>query len=74
LQTGADLLTDKQRARLAALFAVDAHAEVEATWTMYQRTVAAYRHPDRKKGSTPPSWDGGFGSVMSDDCSGFGRG
>ena len=26
-----------------ALFAVDAHAEVEATWTMYQRTVAAYR-------------------------------
>src|SRR5258705_1093431 len=22
-------------------------------------------------GSTPPSWDGGFGSVMSDDCSGF---
>src|SRR6478752_1787774 len=50
LQTGADLLTDKQRARLAALFAVDAHAEVEATWTMYQRTVAAYRHPDRKKG------------------------
>jgi hypothetical protein len=25
-------------------------------------------------GSTPPSWDGGFGSVMSDDCSGFGRG
>ena len=52
LQTGADLLTDKQRARLAALFAVDAHAEVEATWTMYQRTVAAYRHPDRKTGRT----------------------
>jgi len=74
LQTGADLLTDKQKTRLQTLFAVDAHAEVEATWTMYQRTVAAYRHPDRKKGSTPPSWDGGFGSVMSDDCSGFGRG
>ncbi|MGY4646547.1 ISL3 family transposase [Mycobacterium sp. URHB0021] len=52
LQTGADLLTDKQRARLAALFTVDAHAEVEATWSMYQRTVAAYRHPDRKKGAT----------------------
>lgn len=50
LQTGADLLTDKQRARLATLFAVDAHAEVEATRTMYQRTVAAYRHPDHKKG------------------------
>ena len=52
LQTGADLLTDKQKARLAALFAVDAHAEVEATWTMYQRTEAAYRHPDRKTGRT----------------------
>jgi transposase len=52
LQTGADLLTDKQRARLAASFTVDAHAEVEATWSMYQRTVAAYRHPDRKKGAT----------------------
>ncbi|MCX2935050.1 ISL3 family transposase, partial [Mycobacterium sp. CVI_P3] len=50
LHTGADLLTDRQHARLAALFAVDAHAEVEATWTIYQRTVAAYREPDRKKG------------------------
>jgi transposase len=50
LQTGADLLTDRQKARLQALFAVDAHAEVEATWTMYQRTVAAYREPDRKTG------------------------
>ena len=50
LQTGADLLTDIQKARLAAVFAVDAHAEVEATWMMYQRTVAAYRQPDRKRG------------------------
>ncbi len=52
LHTGADLLTDKQKARLAALFAVDAHAEVEATWTMYQRAVAAYREPDRTTGRT----------------------
>ena len=52
MQTGADLLTDEQKTRLAALFAVDAHAEVQATWTMYQRTVAAYRHPDRKTGRT----------------------
>ena len=52
LHTGADLLTDKQKTRLAALFAVDAHAEVEATWQMYQRTVAAYREPDRTKGRT----------------------
>lgn len=50
LHTGADLLTDRQKARLATLFAIDAHAEVEATWTMYQRTVAAYREPDRAKG------------------------
>jgi len=52
LQTGADLLTDKQQARLNALFAADTHAEVEATWQIYQRTVAAYRHPDRKTGRT----------------------
>ena len=52
LHTGADLLTDRQRTRLAALFAADAHAEVEATWQMYQRTVAAYREPDRTKGRT----------------------
>jgi transposase len=49
LQTGADLLTDKQKARLAALFAVDAHAEVEATSTMYQRTVAAYATPTARQ-------------------------
>ena len=36
LQTGEDLLTDKQRDRLTTLFAVDAHVEVEATWGIYQ--------------------------------------
>jgi transposase len=51
LHTGADLLTDTQKTRLTALFAVDAHAEVEATWQMYQRAVAAYREPDRRKGA-----------------------
>jgi len=50
LHTGADLLTDRQKARLAALFTGDVHVEVEATWHMYQRTVAAYRQPDRQKG------------------------
>jgi transposase len=48
--TGSDLLTDKQRARLGALFAVDEHVEVEATWAIYQRMIAAYREPDRAKG------------------------
>ncbi len=50
LHTGADLLTDKQKTRLEALFADDNHAEVEVTWKMYQRTIAAYRHPDRTTG------------------------
>lgn len=50
LYTGADLLTDKQKDRLEALFAVDDHAEVEVTWWIYQRMVAAYREPDRKTG------------------------
>jgi transposase len=50
LHTGDDLLTDTQRARLTALFAVDEHVEVEATWGIYQRIIAAYRHPDKKTG------------------------
>ena len=50
LHTGADLLTDKQKARLAALFATEEHDHVEATWKVYQRMIAAYRHPDRAKG------------------------
>jgi transposase len=49
LHTGADLLTDKQRQRLAALFAADEHVEVEATWGIYQRMIAAYREPDRTR-------------------------
>ncbi|MFL0289379.1 ISL3 family transposase [Mycobacterium sp. SMC-21] len=52
LHTGADLLTDRQKTRLTALFTIDAHAEVEATWHIYQRTVAAYREPDRRKART----------------------
>jgi transposase len=54
LHTGADLLTDKQIDRLAALFDPDvngdAHVEVEATWGIYQRMIAAYREPDRARG------------------------
>jgi transposase len=50
LLTGADLLTDKQRHRLEALFAVDEHVQVEATWGIYQRMIAAYRHPDKRRG------------------------
>ena len=47
LRTGADLLTERQCDRLNAVFADDTHVEVEATWGIYQRIIAAYRHPDR---------------------------
>jgi transposase len=47
LHAGQDLLTDRQRARLQALFAAADHVEVEATWGIYQRLIAAYREPDR---------------------------
>jgi hypothetical protein len=49
LHTGTDLLTDKQRVRLQALFGSDDHVEVEATWAIYQRMIAAYREPDRTR-------------------------
>ncbi|MDT0262480.1 ISL3 family transposase [Jatrophihabitans lederbergiae] len=52
LRTGADLLTDKQRQRLTTVFADGQHVEVQATWGIYQRIVAAYRHPDRAAGKT----------------------
>nr|BFF06739.1 ISL3-like element ISAar39 family transposase [Brevibacterium otitidis] len=52
LHTGANLLIDKQITRLKAVFASDEHVEVEATWGIYQRIVAAYRHPDRAAGKT----------------------
>ncbi len=50
LHTGSDLLTDKQSDRLRGLLVDDAHVEVEATWGVYQRMIAAYRHEDRQRG------------------------
>ena len=50
LHTGLDYLTDRQWARLDALFVTDDHAEVEVTWGVYQRIITAYRHPDRTTG------------------------
>ncbi|MFF7601453.1 ISL3 family transposase [Streptomyces mirabilis] len=50
LRTGAGLLTEKQIHRLRALFAVEEHVEVGATWGIYQRMIAAYRHEDRRRG------------------------
>ncbi|WP_346619007.1 ISL3 family transposase [Blastococcus montanus] len=50
LHTGSDLLTDRQQQRLTALFGVEEHVQVEATWGIYQRMIGAYREPDRAKG------------------------
>ncbi len=50
LSTGTDLLTPKQQARLTKLFADENHTEVEVTWAVYQKMIAAYRHDDPKQG------------------------
>ncbi|MDQ2781115.1 MAG: ISL3 family transposase [Actinomycetota bacterium] len=50
LNTGADLLTPTQSQRLTALFTPGKHAEVEATWGVYQAMIAAYRTEDRTVG------------------------
>ena len=55
LHTGADLLTDRQKVRLADLFADERHVAVEATWSVYQRMIAAYRDPDRTAGKATMS-------------------
>ncbi len=52
LRTGAELLTDKQRARLESVFADERHVEVQATRGIYQRIIAAYRNPDRAAAKT----------------------
>jgi transposase len=49
LHTGIGLLTAQQKTRLDALFAIDEHVAVEATWGVYQRMITAYREPDRGK-------------------------
>jgi hypothetical protein len=50
LHAGADLLMHRHKHRLTALFADDRHVEVEATRGIYQRMIAAYRHPYRPRG------------------------
>ena len=50
LHTGATLLTSTQWERLERLFAIEEHVEVEATWSVYQEMITAYRHPDRATG------------------------
>ncbi|CAM2964061.1 ISL3 family transposase [Actinomyces slackii] len=50
LRTGADLLTDPGAQRLQELFAHERHAAVQATWSIYQRLIQAYRAQDRGLG------------------------
>ena len=50
LHTGTSLLTDKQKNRLDALFADDAHVAVEVTHAAYQRMITAYRDADPTRG------------------------
>lgn len=48
-RTGADLLTEKQQDRLEVRLPSVPPVEVEATWSIYQRMIAAYRHADRRR-------------------------
>ncbi len=50
LHTGTDLLTEKQRVRIEALFATDEHVDIEATWGIYQKVIATYRPPTARPG------------------------
>ena len=47
LNASVGFLKAKEDRRLTALFTDDAHVQVEATWGVYQRMTAAYRHKDR---------------------------
>jgi transposase len=50
LRTRLPLLSTRQQARLTAVFADDNHLAVLVTWSIYQRIIAAYAHPDRRRG------------------------
>ncbi|MCG7584012.1 ISL3 family transposase, partial [Mycolicibacterium sp. OfavD-34-C] len=52
LRTRFPLLTSRQQARLEAVFADDNHLAVQVSWSVYQRIIAAYGHPDRRRGKT----------------------
>jgi transposase len=52
LRTRFPLLTSGQRARLEAVFAADDHLAIMVTWSVYQRIIAAYGHPDPRRGKT----------------------
>jgi hypothetical protein len=51
LRTRLPLLRRGQQARLTTVFD-DSHLAVLVTWSVYQRIIAAYAHPDRRRGKT----------------------
>ncbi|MDD7942828.1 ISL3 family transposase [Actinomycetospora lutea] len=50
LRTRLALLTERQRTRLAAVFAAEEHVAVQVTWWAYQRVIDAYAQPDPQQG------------------------
>ncbi|WP_300019123.1 ISL3 family transposase [Pseudonocardia sp.] len=50
LRTRLALLSDKQTARLEAVFAGEEHIAVEVTWWAYQQIITAYATDDRRRG------------------------
>jgi transposase len=52
LRTRLPLLSIRQQSQPTAVFADDAHLAVAVAWSIYQRMIAAYCHPDRCRGKT----------------------
>lgn len=50
LLTRLSYLSQRHECMLGRLFSDKRHQEVEGSWSMYQRAVAAYNDPDRKRG------------------------
>lgn len=50
LRTRLPLLSARRKAKLEAVFADANHLAVEVCWGFYQRLIAAYAHPDRRRG------------------------
>lgn len=50
LRTRLPLLSARRKARLETVFADENHLAVELCWGFYQRMIAAYAHPDRRRG------------------------
>jgi hypothetical protein len=52
LRTRYPLLSSRQQTRLTAVFDDDNHLPVLIMWSVYQRLIAAYSHPDRRRAKT----------------------